>query len=440
MRGIRKRLIVVFIGILMLGVLSLGCVLTAASAEKTTVTLLSPFPNPSQEPWTTWVSEILGTISPEVNLKVTTAPWATIKDKLMPAIAAGNPPDIVQLGRPVFEWAARGYAEPLDELVEADPEVNPADWYPGVWGDMLYKGHVYALPFESDSMVFYWNKDYFIEAGLDPEKSPKTWSELDLYTEKLTEKDATGKYKIIGFIPWDDRSQEFMHWGWKNGGKFYDPETGRITAADPQNVKALEWEVSYAKKYGATKISTLLQATAAAGPGGKTINSFTCGLTAMMAGGSFSYSQMDKYAPHINYDMTPYLPIPEGGRQAGISAGTLIFVPTGAKGMKEYPEAVWEVMKWYSIVAMPLWCYQVGDLVSRPEYANLWMFASDWKVNVSVEALAFSHPWPSVPVLGFYRDELIAAVEYAIYGQKTPKQALEDVEKSVQAELERIVK
>jgi sn-glycerol 3-phosphate transport system substrate-binding protein len=35
-----------------------------------------------------------------------------------------------------------------------------------------------SMPFNSSTMVMYYNKDAFKKAGLDPEKPPKTWPEL----------------------------------------------------------------------------------------------------------------------------------------------------------------------------------------------------------------------------------------------------------------------
>ena len=439
MRELRKsdKVACSLVGMLIVGLLISGCIPAVSAQEKATVTFWSPFPIPFYEPWASWVTDTFNKTHPHIKLKTTPIPWDRIEDKLLPAIAAGNPPDVVQWRRPVFDYAVRGQAVRLDQFVESDPQVNPEDWYPGVWYDVTYEDHVYALPFESDSLVLYWNKDYFREAGLDPEKPPKYISELDAYVEKLTKENPQGDYDVLGFNPWVGRSSEFMHWGWKNGGVFYDHESGRITAANPENVEMLEWEVGYAKKYGAEKMGALQEASVTAGPGGEAVGMFSIGLTAMRVGGSYFYTRIDKYGPDIDYGITRYVPIPKGGQNAGISEGTLILIPAGAKGIKEYPESVWEFMRWYSINAMPVWCLQVGDLVSRLEYTNLWMFASDPKVRECTEAIKLTHPWPKVPIIWFYRDKLMEAVQYAIYGKKTPEQALKDAESAVQREMER---
>lgn len=429
------------VGVLIVGLLIFGGIPLATAQKKATVTFWSPYPLPFYEPWTSWMPETFNKLHPNIKVEVTGMPWARIKDKLLPAMAAGSPPDLVQLnGGPIVEYVARGYVVPIDKFIENDPLVNLKDWFLDRRRRVTYKDHVYGLPFEADSLVFYWNKGYFREAGLNPEKIPRFLSELDIYAEKLTKKDSKGEYDVLGFIPWGGKSERFEHWVWKNHGKLYDPETGKITAADPRNVEMLEWEVGYAKKYGATKIGALQESVTVIGDVTGVSSEFAIGLVAMQAGGSYLWSQIDKYGPDIDYGMSPYVPIPKGGIDAGIAGGSLIWIPVGSKGVEKNPEAVWEFMKWYSIVAMQVWCLQVGDLVPRPEYVDLWMFASSWKVRASLEALKFTHPYPNIPVIKFYRDQLMDAVEYAVHGEKTPKQALEDVERTVQAELSRLIK
>jgi sn-glycerol 3-phosphate transport system substrate-binding protein len=38
-------------------------------------------------------------------------------------------------------------------------------------------GHIWGVPFQRSTIVAYWNKEIFKEAGLDPEKPPATWEE-----------------------------------------------------------------------------------------------------------------------------------------------------------------------------------------------------------------------------------------------------------------------
>ncbi len=54
-------------------------------------------------------------------------------------------------------------------------------------------GKTWGIPFQRSTVVMYWNKELFKEAGLDPNKAPTTWAELKDAATKLTKKDASGK-------------------------------------------------------------------------------------------------------------------------------------------------------------------------------------------------------------------------------------------------------
>ncbi|MCK7528621.1 MAG: extracellular solute-binding protein [Ignavibacteriales bacterium] len=51
-------------------------------------------------------------------------------------------------------------------------------FFSALWNEMRFKDNIYALPLYSNSYAFFYNKKLFREAGLDPEKPPKTWNEV----------------------------------------------------------------------------------------------------------------------------------------------------------------------------------------------------------------------------------------------------------------------
>jgi len=77
-------------------------------------------------------------------------------------------------------------------LAAVSPEVvELSDFGKGrMWGYPQYGIGVYGLT---------WNKDQFKEAGLDPEKPPKTWDELRDYAKKLAKGDAQGNITRVGY-------------------------------------------------------------------------------------------------------------------------------------------------------------------------------------------------------------------------------------------------
>jgi sn-glycerol 3-phosphate transport system substrate-binding protein len=110
------------------------------------------------------------------------------------AYRAGNAPHIVQ----VFEvgtatmMSAKGAIVPVHQLMKsADEPFNPKNYIPAVTGYYTdTKGNMLSFPFNSSTTVFYYSKDAFKRAGLDPTKAPKTWKEVVAAADKLK---ATGE-------------------------------------------------------------------------------------------------------------------------------------------------------------------------------------------------------------------------------------------------------
>ena len=105
------------------------------------------------------------------------------------AFRAGQAPHILQ----VFEvgtgtmMSAKGAIKPVHEVMkEAGEKFDPNAYLPAITGYYsTAKGDMLSMPFNSSSMVMWYNKDAFKKAGLDPAKPPKTWPETFEAAKKL---------------------------------------------------------------------------------------------------------------------------------------------------------------------------------------------------------------------------------------------------------------
>jgi sn-glycerol 3-phosphate transport system substrate-binding protein len=105
------------------------------------------------------------------------------------AFRAKQQPHIVQ----VFEvgtatmMAAKGAIYPVHQLMaDAGEKFNPDDYLGAVYGYYsTTDGKLLSMPFNSSTVVLYYNKDAFKKAGLDPNKPPKTWADMESYSRKL---------------------------------------------------------------------------------------------------------------------------------------------------------------------------------------------------------------------------------------------------------------
>ncbi len=114
----------------------------------------------------------------------------TYTDALTAAIAAyrqKNPPHILQ----VFEVGTQtmlssGAVYPVFELMkEHGITIDWNDFIKPVVGYYTKDGKLYSMPYNSSTPIFYYNKDAFKKAGLDPEKPPRTWKDLEAAARKI---------------------------------------------------------------------------------------------------------------------------------------------------------------------------------------------------------------------------------------------------------------
>src|SRR5579871_1049770 len=139
------------------------------------------------------VAEIAGNFNKSQSAyKVVPVYKGTYTETMTGAIAAfraGQQPDIVQ----VFEvgtatmMAAKGAVYPVWKLMaDTGEKFEPKAFLGPVYGYYsTTDGKLLSMPFNSSTPVFYWNKDLFKKAGLDPETPPKTWKDVGDFAAKL---------------------------------------------------------------------------------------------------------------------------------------------------------------------------------------------------------------------------------------------------------------
>lgn len=174
-------------------------------------------------------------------------PTDSFDTKLNSAFASGTQPDVFCF--PINQIAQR--AE-LKQFAQLDEFINKwsdkSDVIDNLFKIGSYKGNVYALPLYLDIKIFAWRKDYFKDAGLDPEKPPKTWEELKDYSRKLTKRDGD-KVVRAGFDVPTQNGELYMRMFYKqNGGDSVDESNGELRYEMPETVEALDFLASFKKE------------------------------------------------------------------------------------------------------------------------------------------------------------------------------------------------
>ncbi|SFQ19461.1 ABC transporter substrate-binding protein [Caldicoprobacter faecalis] len=356
-------------------------------------------------------------------LFVATDAGDSITSKLLTAVAAGNPPDVMLASR-------YGIAEYMDavtilnDLAERD-NINADMFYEWAWEEATYDGQLLGLPYDGTARALFYNKDHFKEAGLDPEKPPLTISELEEYAKKLTIRE-NGKITRFGFIPWYGEGWLYT-WGWAFGGEFYDKETGKVTANHPKIVEALTWMTSFAEQFGIENVTNFTSSA-----GSAAMNPFISGQLSMMVTGNWMIAQIEQYNPDLNYGIS-YIPTPDGKNFTTYVGGRALIIPKGVKNLEE----AWTFVKWMctSEEAQSL-KKMTGEFSARPD-VNAKIYGDDPRQKIFLEVLPNGKHRPVILAGNMMWDELAKAPDLVINKQGTPKEILDQITDKINSEIEK---
>lgn len=391
-----------------------------------------------------------GVIDPETGKRIRVVPvFARHQEggsqKLFMAIVGGSPPDVTFVDGPqVCEWAHRGALAELDELV-ARAGIGRDDYFSPCWDQNVHEGHVYALTYCADpNFGFFWRKEDFRQAGLDPERGPRTIEEMDTYAERLTRPRDGGYYDTVGLIPWNvyGQANSMYTWGWAFGGKFFDYETGRITCDHPRVVKALEWMVSYDQRFDKRKLGAL-----STGFGTGDQSPLIVGKQSMMPLVIGQVGDVRRYAPGLELGVSA-MPYPDGETwghgepDSSWVGGWCLALPRGGRN----PSAGFEFIRWLSATDEGTdWVVQATG--SFPGYRASrfirWLASDEGALVDPIHHRllgileACRHQRPVIPVQAFYMDQLARAVNDCLYKDAEPADALARAREATQRELER---
>ncbi|KRG09351.1 hypothetical protein ACA30_22220 [Virgibacillus soli] len=165
--------------------------------------------------------------------------------KVQTMIAGNTAPDIMQLAEEVHIYSSKNQLAPLNEFIES-AEIDLDARFGSVYNNYSREGNVYALPDRGGSIIVYYNKDLFDEAGVEYPTEDWTWDDLLAASQKLTKKDGD---KIVqwgvGVGDWWPLWMSFMY---QNGGGILDEDGNPIINA-PENIEAMQFAVDLIHKY-----------------------------------------------------------------------------------------------------------------------------------------------------------------------------------------------
>jgi len=190
---------------------------------------------------------------PEIQVELIHIPsQSDYRKRLAADITAGNPADVVLINyRRYAAFANIGALEPLGPYLQKSKVVKESDFYPEAVKPYIWNDELMCIPQNISSLVVYYNKDIFDQAGFPYPTQGWTWDDFLSAAQTLTlDKDNDGSTDQfgVGIEPSLIRLAPFI---WQAEGEIVDDDSNPSTMPLdlPEDVAAAQFFVSLQTVY-----------------------------------------------------------------------------------------------------------------------------------------------------------------------------------------------
>lgn len=343
--------------------------------------------------------------------------------KALAALKSGKPAELsVMFSIDLYQLIEQGAIVPFDDLVKTQADKTwLKSFYPALMANGELNGKTWSIPFQRSTIVMYYNKDAFREAGLDPNHPPATWAEMREMAKKLVKKNAHGDVERWGVeIP----STGYPYWMFQalaieNGQKLMSADGTKTYFDSPAAVQALQYWRGLSVKDGVMPKGTIEWGTLR--------QSFLDGKTAIMWQSTGNLTAVKNAAKfHFGVAM-----LPANKRRGSPTGGGNFYIFKAASPAAK--AAALTLIKWMTSPDRTAeWSIKTGYMATRPDAYNtpaLKKYVADFPAaEVARDQLKYSVAELSTYDTGRVRKLLDDAIQAALTGKKTPKAALNDAQ------------
>lgn len=326
----------------LLALAALGWGATRAKGSATAATAHEPVTISFWSPYTARELSVLNSAFTAFHKKY---PWITVKStgnsnptKLTAAIRGGNAPDVAALFETDTLGAFCGSGAWVDLASRIQSDHLNMNLFPKTIRDYTaYGDKRCAMPLLADTYGLYYNKTLFKKAGLSA--PPKTLAQLSAYAKKLTQRNADGSIKVLGFDPymtWYEHAP--VHFGPMTGATWMKNGKSNI-ASDPGWSTLLRWQKRLIDTFG---YDNVVKWQAQAGDEWTASNAFETGKTAMMIDGEYRTAFIAADAPKLRYGTAPSPVSRPSLYGSGFVIGTIMGIPKGS----DHEDEAWMLVKY----------------------------------------------------------------------------------------------
>jgi multiple sugar transport system substrate-binding protein len=354
---------------------------------------------------------------PDIDVDVQQIPWSAAHEKLLTAFVGGAMPDVFQVGTTwTAELVALGAVQPLDDRFGA-PD---ADQFPGIAAANRVDGHTWALPWYVDTRLLFYRSDRLREAGwADP---PRDWPEWLRALREIKRRTGPDDFAIL--LPLDE---------WQTPVILAMQRGARLLRGDAQwgNFQSAEFRDAFA-----FYLDFFKEGLAPAGAQGQIANlyqDFARGFFSVFITGPWNLDELAGRLPVHLQDSWATAPMPgpsPGAPGVSIAGGASLAIAATTK----HADAAWALASYLTSAERQLSFYDLtGDLPSRPSAWTAGHLAGDPRVAAFWTQLQHVEPPPQIPEWERIAAAISRAAESAVRGDRTPDDALAELDREVDA-------
>ncbi len=336
----------------------------------------------------------------------------------MRAYATGQAPDIIAVDNPEHAlFSSRGAFLDLTDMIKNSKVIKPENYFPGPLKSVEWDGKYFGVPKATNTIALYYNKDMFKAKGLDPNKPPQTWDELVEDARKLTDP-AKNVYGLAFSAKANEEGTfQFLPWAQMGGGSYE-----HINADGA--VKALEvWKTIIDEKLASPDTLTRGQ--------WDSTGTFNSGNAAMAISGPWELDRMTKEAK-FDWGVT-LLPVPKEGAERSSAMGDFNWAVFSTS---KHPAEAFKALEYFASQDDKMF-KNFGQLPARSDISipETGQPLKDAALKVFLEQLKYAKPRGPHPQWPKISKAIQDAIQAALTGQMSPKDALDQAADKIKAVL-----
>jgi multiple sugar transport system substrate-binding protein len=418
-----KKLIIT---LMVFGLLMTQLALAASQKEKqvTVHAAVRNYTMDYDEPWHTG-KEGFEKLHPDVKVQLEGLDYDEQREKMLIAVSAGKGPDITYLDCIwLGEFAANNIVITVTDRFNATPAFKNDLFQPYIDG-ATWQGEIYGPWSHTDLRTLIWNKEHFRAAGLDPERPPKTWTELRQFAKQLTRpaEDIWGvgypAFALEGSI---DVWYPFL----LQGGRILSKDFTKAEFHGPHGVAALQlyYDLMHVDKAAPEDLLGVEE--------GDHQDALLAGKYSMIwqSGSSIGDSGLSVDQYEAKFGSAAY-PLGPGGTKTTSSGGWVIGITRDSKN----PDMAWEFLK-DALRSENLLKFVIKEgavptyksVMNHPEFA-----ASMVHYETLMELIDLTNFRPPIPEYLKVADEIVDAMQRVLTKDASPQEAMAEAGKAADA-------